>query len=90
MEKHYGQKKIGEKSYQSNFDKRLSDFGSFLVRYLIMYFCKYESGVHLECGSNQLNNLTDKPRVHKWYKVIICSNYNQEAQLKIKLKVHSN
>ena len=60
------------------------------LSYLIMYFCKYESGVHLECGSNQLNNLTDKPRVHKWYKVIICSNYNQEAQLKIKLKVHTN
>ena len=28
-------KKIGDKSYQSNFDKRLSDFGSFLVTYLI-------------------------------------------------------
>ena len=27
-------KKIGDKLYQSNFDKRLSDFGSFLV-YLI-------------------------------------------------------
>ena len=31
MKKHYGKKKIEEKSCQSNFDKRLSDFGSFLV-----------------------------------------------------------
>ena len=29
MKKHYG-KKIGDKLCQSNFDKRLSDFGSFL------------------------------------------------------------
>ena len=28
-------KKIGDKSCQSNFDKRSSDFGSFLVTYLI-------------------------------------------------------
>ena len=30
MKKHFGQK-IGDKSCQSNFDKQLSDFGSFLV-----------------------------------------------------------
>ena len=30
MKKHYGQK-LGYKSCQLNFDKRLSDFGSFLV-----------------------------------------------------------
>ena len=30
MKKYYGQK-MGDKSCQSNFDKGLSDFGSFLV-----------------------------------------------------------
>ena len=34
-------KKIGDKSCQSNFDKRLSDFCSFLVRYLINTVIKF-------------------------------------------------
>ena len=36
MKKWYGKKKIGDKSCQSNFDKRTSDFGSFLVS---NYYC---------------------------------------------------
>ena len=35
MKKHYGQK-YGDKSCQSNFDKQSSDFGSFLVIYLLL------------------------------------------------------
>ena len=31
MKKHCGQKKIGDKSCQSNFDTQTSDFGYFLV-----------------------------------------------------------
>ena len=41
MKKHYGQKN-GDKSCQSNFDKRSSDFGSFLVislYHLNVYLC---------------------------------------------------
>ena len=35
MKKHYGQKKIGDKSCQSKSDKLASDFGSFFLSYLI-------------------------------------------------------
>ena len=50
MKKHYGHKKLGDKSCQSNFDKRLSDFGSFLVIQLLLY--------HGTCGCHYFDCYT--------------------------------